>query len=50
VQGEGGWYKSFPREKVKVEIQDPLEAHRKLLDKLTQADMHNLFTYLYSLK
>jgi cytochrome c oxidase cbb3-type subunit 3 len=50
VQGESDWYKSFPRSKVKVEIQDPLEAHRKLLDKLTTADMHNLFTYLYSLR
>lgn len=50
VQGEAGWYRSFSRDKVKVEIQDPLEAHRTLLGKLTQADMHNLFTYLYSLK
>ena len=50
VQGQAGWYRSFSRDKVKVEIQDPLEAHRKLLGKLRQADMHNLFTYLYSLK
>jgi cytochrome c oxidase cbb3-type subunit 3 len=50
VQGESGSYRSFARDKVKVEIHDPMEAHRKLLDKLTQADMHNLFTYLYSLK
>jgi cytochrome c oxidase cbb3-type subunit 3 len=50
VEGEGGWYKSFSREKVKVEIQDPLEAHRRLLPRLRQADMHNLFTYLYSLR
>jgi cytochrome c oxidase cbb3-type subunit 3 len=50
VQGPSGWYQSFARDKVKVEIRDPLEAHRKLLDKLTQAEVHNLFTYLYSLK
>jgi cytochrome c oxidase cbb3-type subunit 3 len=50
VRGESGWYKSFARDKVKVEIQDPMEAHRRLLEKLTQADMHNLFTYLYNLK
>jgi cytochrome c oxidase cbb3-type subunit 3 len=45
-----GWYRSFLRDRVKVEIQDPLAAHRALLDKLTQADVHNLFAYLESLK
>ena len=45
-----GWYRSFSRDRVKVELQDPLAAHRELLDKLTQADVHNLFTYLESLK
>lgn len=50
VRDQSGWYRSFSRSKVRVEIQDPLEAHRKLLDKLTQADVHNLFAYVYSLK
>jgi cytochrome c oxidase cbb3-type subunit III len=50
LRDESDWYRSFSRSKVKVEIQDPLQAHRKLLEKLTQADMHNLFTYVYSLK
>ncbi len=45
-----GWYRSFSREQVKVELQDPLAAHREMLGKLTQADMHNLFAYLESLK
>lgn len=45
-----GWYRSFSRNRVKVEIQDPLAAHRDLLPKLTQADVHNLFAYLDSLK
>jgi cytochrome c oxidase cbb3-type subunit 3 len=45
-----GWYRSFSRDRVKVELQDPLAAHRDLLDKLTQADVHNLFAYLASLK
>lgn len=49
VKGESGWYRSFERSRVKVEIHDPLEAHRKLLDKLTQADMHNLYAYVHSL-
>jgi cytochrome c oxidase cbb3-type subunit 3 len=45
-----GWYRSFSRDRVKVEIQDPLDAHREMLPKLTQADVHNLFAYLESLK
>lgn len=44
------WYRSFSRDRVKVELQDPLAAHRDLLNKLTQADVHNLFAYLESLK
>ena len=50
VGDKNGWYRSFPREKVKIELQDPLTAHRELLPKLTQTDMHNLFAYLNSLK
>jgi cytochrome c oxidase cbb3-type subunit III len=45
-----GWYRSFSRDAVKVELQDPLAAHRELLGKLTQADVHNLFAYVNSLK
>src|SRR6266581_9273017 len=30
-----GWYRSFSRDQVKVELQDPLAAHRDLLDKIT---------------
>jgi len=45
-----GWYRSFSRDRVKVELQDPLATHRELLGKLTQADVHNLFAYLESLK
>jgi cytochrome c oxidase cbb3-type subunit III len=33
-----------------VEIQDGLAGHRELLSKLTQADVHNLFAYLETLK
>jgi cytochrome c oxidase cbb3-type subunit 3 len=47
--GSGG-YRSFSREQVKVELQDALAAHRELLGKLTQADVHNLFAYLETLK
>jgi cytochrome c oxidase cbb3-type subunit III len=45
-----GAYRSFNRDHVKVEIQRPLAEHRKLLDKITQTDLHNLFAYMESLK
>ncbi len=35
---------------IKVEIEDKLLAHRQLLDKYTDADMHNLTAYLETLK
>ncbi len=50
LRDPSGWYRSFPRDRVKVEVQDPLTAHRELLGKLTQADVHNLFAYLETLK
>jgi len=50
LRDTSGWYRSFSRDRVKVELQDPLTAHRELLDRLTQTDIHNLFAYLESLK
>ena len=45
-----GWYRSFSLNKVSLEIHDPLAAHRKLLDEMTQEQFHNLFAYLETLK
>jgi cytochrome c oxidase cbb3-type subunit III len=45
-----GWYRSFDREKVKVEVQDPRAAHDALLSKYTDDDMHNVLAYLETLK
>jgi cytochrome c oxidase cbb3-type subunit 3 len=50
IRGSGGWYRSWPRDSVKVAIHDPLAAHRALLHKYTQADIHNLFAYLETLQ
>jgi len=52
IVAKDGWYYSWPRSTVKsVEVHDPLAAHRELLlHKYTTADMHNLFTYLETLK
>jgi len=50
LRDASGWYRSFSREQVKVELQDALAGHRELLSRLTQADVHNLFAYLETLK
>jgi len=50
IQGKDGWYHSWPRNDVKIEVHDPLAAHAELLQKYTDADMHNIFTYLETLK
>lgn len=45
-----GDYHSWPRDQVKVKVDDPLAAHRELLGQYTDADMHNLLAYLVTLK
>jgi cytochrome c oxidase cbb3-type subunit 3 len=50
LRDSAGWYRSFPLDKVKVSVHDSLAAHRMLLDKLTQSDIHNLFAYMETLK
>lgn len=50
LRDSSGWYHSFPRDQVKISVHDPLAAHRELLSRLTQADVHNLFAYMETLK
>ena len=45
-----GWYHSWPLNQVKVTVQEPLKAHRDMLTKYTDADIHNLFAYLETLR
>jgi len=45
-----GAFHSWPRNTVKVEVEDRLDGHRRLLDKYTDQDMHNLTAYLATLK
>jgi len=45
-----GWYRSWPIHTVKVKIDDRLAAHRQLLFKFTDTEMHNIFAYLETLK
>ncbi len=47
---DDGWYRSFPIEQAQVTLKDPLEAHRDLMPKYSDADLHNLFAYLETLK
>ena len=50
VMCQDGWYRSWPIETVTVAIRDPLEGHRDLMSKYTDADIHNLFAYLETVK
>jgi cytochrome c oxidase cbb3-type subunit 3 len=47
---QDGWYRSWPLTDVDLKIKDPLAAHRELMNKYTDAEMHNLFAYLETLK
>ena len=45
-----GWYRSWPADKVKFTVDDPLQAHVDQLAKYTDADMHNVLAYLQTMK
>ena len=50
IQDSGGWYHSWPIGEVKLDVKDPLAAHRDLLTRYTDSDMHNMLAYLETLK
>ena len=50
LRDTAGWYRSWPRDQVKVNVQDPLQDHRDMLTKYTDDDIHNLFAYLETLQ
>jgi cytochrome c oxidase cbb3-type subunit III len=50
IRNKDGWYRSWPKSEVKVQVSDPLAAHLELLHKYTQANMHDVFAYLETLK
>ena len=45
-----GNYHSWPRDGITVEIPDRLATHRQMLDKYSDADVHNVTAYLATLK
>lgn len=50
IYDSSGNYHSWPRDEVKVAFKNDLAAHRRLLDRYTDADIHNLLAYLVTLK
>ncbi len=50
IYDASGAYHSWPRDAVKIELEDRLAGHRQLLGKYTDADMHNLTAWLVTLK
>jgi cytochrome c oxidase cbb3-type subunit 3 len=50
ITDKDGWHRSWSRDKVTVEIHDPIAAHKALMPKYTDADIHNLFAFLVSQK
>jgi mono/diheme cytochrome c family protein len=52
LRDSSGEYRSFTRDGAtpKVEIEDPLKAHKEMLHQYTDADIHNVTAYLATLK
>jgi cytochrome c oxidase cbb3-type subunit 3 len=50
MHDSAGWYRSFSRESVTVDVQDPRSAHEALLPKYTDQQMHDVLAYLETLK
>ena len=50
ITDAAGNYHEWPRDQVKVEIEDKLAGHRDLLPRYSDADIHNLTAYLVTLK
>src|SRR5215467_11678942 len=45
-----GWYRSWFRNKVRFQVNNPLEAHSEQLGKYTEETMHNVLAYLQTLR
>lgn len=50
ILDQDGWYRSWPLQQVKVQVQDPLAGHLGLLSTYTDKDIHDVFAYLETLK
>jgi mono/diheme cytochrome c family protein len=50
IRDAEGYYHSFTRNTVKLDIRDPLAAHAQLLGKYTDKNFHDVLAYLVTLK
>lgn len=50
LREHNGWVREWNRDKVKVEVNDPLAAHVALLNKYADKNIHDLLAYLETLK
>ena len=50
ITDASGYYRSWPTSKVKVTVDNPLDAHIAQLAKYTNDDLHNVLAYLQTLK
>lgn len=50
ILDQDGWYRSWPLRDVKVRVEDPLAEHLNLLQKYSDKDIHDVFSYLETLK
>jgi cytochrome c oxidase cbb3-type subunit 3 len=50
MRDSAGWYRSFSRESVTVDVQDPRATHEGLLPKYSDQEMHDALAYLETLK
>ncbi len=51
IQGSDGWTHTWPRNDVKsVAVHNPVQAHIDMIPKWNNEEMHNMFTYLETLK
>src|SRR5262249_44144803 len=50
IRDTAGKSHSFDAGSVRIEVKDPLAAHRDLLPKYTDATMHDVFAYLWTLE
>jgi len=50
IRDSSGTYRSWPTDKVKVTLDDPIRAHIDQFPKYTDADIHNLMAYIQTLR
>jgi cytochrome c oxidase cbb3-type subunit 3 len=50
ITDDAGYYRSWQTNKVKVTVDNPLDAHIAQLAKYTNDDLHNVLAYLQTLK